>query len=53
MTSAAFTTVKAAAFAFIDALEEYDQEGEGDSQEIIELMEDVSVWVRQTEGKLK
>lgn len=51
--SPAFQAIKEAAFAFIDALEQYDQEGEGDSQEIIELMEDVSVWVRQTEGKLK
>jgi hypothetical protein len=49
----AFNKIKAAAYSFIDALEEYDQEGEGDSQEIIELMEDVSVWVRQTENKLK
>jgi hypothetical protein len=51
--SEAFNKIKAAAYDFIDALEEYDQEGEGDSQEIIELMEDVSVWIRQTESKLK
>jgi hypothetical protein len=47
--TAAFDKIKAAALEFIDALEEYDQEGEGDSQEIIELMEDVSVWVRKLE----
>ena len=51
--SEAFEKVKQAAYEFIDALEQYDQEGEGDSQSIIELMEDVSVWVRQTERSIK
>jgi hypothetical protein len=51
--STAFLAVKAAALEFIDALEAYDQEGEGDSQEIIELMEDVSVWVRNLEKTIK
>jgi hypothetical protein len=51
--TAAFEKIKTAALEFIDALEEYDQAGEGDSQEIIELMEDVSVWIRHVEKTSK
>jgi hypothetical protein len=48
----AFDKMKAAALAFIDACEEYDQEAEYDSQKIIEIMEDVSVWIRSVEKEL-
>jgi hypothetical protein len=48
----AFERIKAAANAFIDACEEYDQEAEYDSQRIVELMEDVSVWIRTVEKEL-
>jgi len=48
----AFEKMKAAAMAFIDACEEYDQEAEYDSQKIIEIMEDVSVWIRSVEREV-
>jgi hypothetical protein len=50
--SAAFEEIKAAALAFIDACEAYDQEAEYDSQKIIEIMEDVSVWIRTVEREI-
>lgn len=49
----AFQRMKTAALAFIDACEEYDQEAEYDSQKIVEIMEDVSVWIRTLESELK
>ena len=42
----AFERMNEAANAFIDACEAYDQEAEYDSQKIVEIMEDVSVWIR-------
>jgi hypothetical protein len=48
----AFERMKEAANAFIDACESYDQEAEYDSQKIVEIMEDVSVWIRTIEKEL-
>lgn len=50
--SPAFLRMKEAANAFIDACEEYDQEAEYDSQRIVEIMEDVSVWIRTVEKEV-
>lgn len=48
----AFLRMKEAANTFIDACEQYDQEAEYDSQKIVEIMEDVSVWIRTLEKEL-
>lgn len=48
----AFLRMKEAAHAFIDACEEYDQEAEYESHKIIEIMEDVGVWIRTVESEL-
>ena len=50
--SEAFDKMKQAAHAFIDACEEYDAEAEYDSHKIIEIMEDVSVWIRTVEKEV-
>jgi hypothetical protein len=47
-----FLKMKEAAHAFIEACEEYDGTGEYDSHKIIEIMEEVSVWIRTTEREL-
>lgn len=47
-----FEKMRAAAHAFIDACEEYDQAAEYESHKIIEIMEDVSVWIRTVEQDL-
>jgi len=51
--SRAFEKMQQAAHAFIEACEEFDNAAEYDSHEIIEIMEDVSVWIRKVEKELE